>query len=149
MSSTLNVLTDNRAIARRYVEKFLAQNDGSVADEVLDPNFIYYTEITLDGKPIKGPEATKQAIDNIHQSFPDINLKIEDIFAGEDRVVVRFKVTATHSQTMLGVPPSGKKITFIETHVFRFHNSKIVEDYVSVNNYKLTFLFDPAFQEQW
>ncbi len=149
MSSALKIQTDNLAIARRYVEKFLSMNDGSVADEVLDPNFIYYTEITLDGKPIRGSEATKQAINNIHQSFPDINLNIEDIFAGEDRVVVRFKIIATHSKTMLGVAPSNKKITFIETHVFRFRDGKIIEDNVSVNNYKLTFLFDPAFQEQW
>lgn len=149
MTTTLKIQTDNLTTARRYVEKFLAINDKNVADEILDPNFIYYTEITLDGKPIIGPEATKEAINNIHQSFPDISLKIDDIFAGEDRVVVRFKVTATHSQTMLGVAPSGKKITFIETHVFRFRNGKIVEDNVSVNNYKLKFLFDPTFQEQW
>ncbi len=149
MSSTLKIRTDNLAITRRYVEKFLGMNDGSVADEVLDPNFIYYTEISPDKKPIRGLEATKQAIDGLHKSFPDIRLNIEDIFAGEDRVVVRFKAVGTHRGPVLGIAPTGKQIIFVETHVFRFRDGKITEDYVSGNNYEFPFLVAPSFAGEW
>lgn len=149
MKTTQKAQTNNLDIARRYVEKFLAINEGSVAEEALDPDFIYYTEISPDKKPIRGTEATKQVIDGLHKSFPDIVLNIEDIFAGEDRVVVRFKAVGTHKGPVLGIAPTGKQITFIETHVFRFRNGKIIEDYVSGNNYEFPFLVAPSFAEEW
>lgn len=69
---------------------------------------------------------------------------IEDIFAAGDRVVVRFRSVQKHTKEFLGVAPTNRDITFIETHVMRLQDSKIIENVVSATNLEFEMLMAPA-----
>ena len=46
-----------------------------------------------------------------YSAFPDLHHEIEDVFATEDRVAVRFVLHGTHAGAFFGMPPTNRPIT--------------------------------------
>lgn len=70
-------------------------------------------------------------------AFPDVRYTMEDLIAEGDRVMDRWTVHATHLGDFLGIPPTGKAITFWGIDILRIVNGRIkeiwhLEDQVSV-----------------
>jgi steroid delta-isomerase-like uncharacterized protein len=61
------------------------------------------------------------------EAFPDLHLTVEDMIAEGDKVVVRNTVTGTHRGEYMGLPPTGKSVTYDEIFIFRFVNGRIAE----------------------
>lgn len=136
----------NLAIARIFVEQFLGKGDMSVAADVLDENVQAITGLKPDG-PIDGREQYKQIFSSFFNAFPPIpglEMIIEDMFAAGDRVVVRFRSVQKHAKDFFGLAATNRDITFIETHVMRLQNGKIVENVVSATNLEFEMLMAPV-----
>ncbi len=133
-------------LAQIYIERVQGKNDAIFADSVIAPDFKYYSALAPTGF-IEGRDAFKEAIAGLHAGFPDIDLRIEDAFAGDTesggRVMIRFRATGTHLSPFFGLAPTGKRIVMIETHIVRVRGGKIVEDYASDNNYDFPYLVAP------
>jgi len=135
-----DIESQNLAIAKTFIEKFLGQGNMSVADEVIDPSVQVITGLKPDA-PINGLEEYKQIFSAFYEAFPPVSeLVIEDMFAAGDRVVTRFRSVQKHAKDFFGVAATGREITFIETHVMRLQNGKIVENIVSATNLEFEML---------
>lgn len=68
----------------------------------------------------KGRAAIQQFLEGMHLTWPDIQITVEHAVAEDNWVMGRSVATATHSQTVLGIPPTNKKITatFWDLHKF-------------------------------
>ena len=68
----------------------------------------------------KGRDGIQKFLEGLHQTWPDIQITVEHAVAEDNWVMGRSVATATHSQTVLGVPPTNKKITatFWDLHKF-------------------------------
>ncbi|MBW4657892.1 MAG: ester cyclase [Drouetiella hepatica Uher 2000/2452] len=138
--------SQNLAIARTFIEQFLGKGDISIAPEVLDENVQAITGLKPDG-PINGREEYKQIFSAFYDAFPPIpgsEMLIEDLFAAGDRVVVRFRSVQKHTKDFFGVAATHRDITFIETHVMRLRDGKIVENVVSATNLEFEMLMAPV-----
>jgi predicted ester cyclase len=63
-----------------------------------------------------------------HTAFPDLHVTIEDQIAeGDNRMVTCYKVSGTHRGDVMGLPPSGKRVTFVGVGVTRTSEGKFVE----------------------
>lgn len=136
----------NLAIARIFIEQFLGKGDLTVASDVLDENVQAITGLKPDGA-IDGREAYKQVFSAFFDAFPpivDSEMLIEDIFAAGDRVVVRFRSVQKHAKEFFGIAATNRDITFIETHVMRLMEGKIVENVVSATNLEFEMLMAPV-----
>ncbi|MBW4470621.1 MAG: ester cyclase [Stenomitos rutilans HA7619-LM2] len=136
----------NLTIARIFVEQFLGRGDMSVAADVLDKQVQAITGLKPDG-PINGREQYQQIFSSFFDAFPPIpglEMIIEDMFASGDRVVVRFRSVQKHAKEFFGLPATNRDITFIETHVMRLQNGKIVENVVSATNLEFEMLMAPV-----
>ena len=58
---------------------------------------------------------------------------VEDLIAEGDRVVIRDCVTGTHQGEYMGIPPTGKFITYNEIFILRFANGRIAETWGTVD----------------
>src|ERR1044072_3002274 len=68
----------------------------------------------------KGREGIQKFLQGLHQTWPDIQITVEHAVAEDNWVMGRSVATATHSQVVLRVGPTGKKITatFWDLHLF-------------------------------
>lgn len=136
----------NLAIARTFIEQFLGKGDLSVAEQVLDEQVQATTGLKPDG-PINGREQYQQIFGAFFEAFPPLpgfEMIIEDLFAAGDRVVVRFRSVQKHTKDFFGVAATHRDITFIETHVMRLRDGKIVENVVSATNLEFEMLMAPV-----
>ena len=62
------------------------------------------------------------------QAFPDKKIKIDNIFAGEDHVIVQWTCTGTHRGELQGIAPTNKHIKITGITLYHFSkNGKISE----------------------
>lgn len=141
---TAELKNQNLIVARTFIEQFLGKGDMSVAEQVLDENVQVITGLKPTGA-IDGREEYKQVFSSFFDAFPPVSdLVIEDIFAANDRVVVRFRSSQKHTKEFFGVPATNRVITLIEAHIMRLRNGKIIENIVSATNLEFEMLMAPV-----
>jgi steroid delta-isomerase-like uncharacterized protein len=83
----------------------------------------------------KGRAAIQAFLEGMHATWSDIQITVEHAVAEDNWVMGRSVATATHSKTVLGVPPTHKKITttFWDLHHFD-ENGLIIETWNLMDN---------------
>ena len=116
---------DNKNIARQFYEGVINKADLELASKIVHTNFVDH------GNPPNLPggiEGLKQFLSMISTAFPDIQVKVEDMIAQNDRVAVRLTVSGTHKGVLMGtIPPSGKEATWSGIDFLRISEGKIAE----------------------
>jgi steroid delta-isomerase-like uncharacterized protein len=75
-----------------------------------------------------GPRALVDYLDPFYDAMPDWQITQDFILAEADRVASRGTITGTHSGTFMGVPPTGKKVSWTGIIIFRLdEEGKIIE----------------------
>jgi predicted ester cyclase len=114
----------NKAVVRRWIEEFKTGGDESVSDELRSPHFVNHS--APPGAPT-GPEAGKIAFRAMRAAFPDLRVTIEDMLADGDRVVTRQTFAGTHRGEWLGVPPTGRLVSWAVIDIVRLDGNMIVD----------------------
>jgi len=124
--STLQA-TSNKATFTRFHD---ATNTGDAdlisgtIDEIFEPDVLIRTPL-----PVKatGAQALKEVFARLHRAFPDLHITVEDLIAEGNKVVGRNSITGTHRGEYMGLPPTGKTVTYSEIFIFRFAGGRIAE----------------------
>ena len=114
----------NKAVIRRIYEEIFKKGNMALIDEVITPNYISHAP---GGQEYKGREGFKQFITQTRNAMPDLDIKIEHIIAEGDKVAHCGKMTGTFTGEVMGIAPTGKKVTIIVTTISRFENGKEAE----------------------
>jgi len=112
---------------REIVERALACfAEPSRRDAYFD---IYADDITLHGYAGVEPglDSVKQYYSGIWSAFPDACVNAEEIIEVDDRVILRFTMTGTHSGPFLGLDATGRSIRLPGMTILRFKDQKCVE----------------------
>ncbi len=115
----------NKALVNRMYEAF-STGDFEAYKEVVAPEYVWYLP-SRSTKPISREE-TIEFGKMLHNAFPDFSYSIEELIAGEDRVISIFIFRGTHEGEFQGIPVTGNKIEFSGVMITRIENGKIVED---------------------
>jgi steroid delta-isomerase-like uncharacterized protein len=115
----------NTALARRMVEEIFNRGNTSRVDEFLASDFVEHEELPP-GIP-SGREGVTQMTIMLRSAFPDFEATIDDIIAEGDKVVIRQTWTGTHKGDFMGVPPTGKSVSFGVIDIIRVAGGKFVE----------------------
>lgn len=67
-----------------------------------------------------GRQHIERFLSSMHESWPDLVIVVEHAVAEDDWVVGRCTTTATHTRTVMGAPPTNRKVqaTFWDMHRF-------------------------------
>ena len=115
----------NKELMRGMIEEvFNKGNDGAVA-EFMSTDFVEHEELPPGMTP--GPEGTKQLVGALHAAFPDFNATIDDMIAEDDKVMMRMTWSGTHKGEFMGIPATGKRVSFGVFDIIRVANGKAVE----------------------
>ena len=76
-------------------------------------------------------EAARQEAADFRRGFPDVVSIIEDLIAEGDKVVARWRSSATHRGEYMGIPPTNKEVEFTGISLYRIEGGKIAESWNS------------------
>ena len=102
------------------MEALSGRNVG-LADEVLAPNYVNRMTGT-------GLAAFKGMLSGMSTALSDVRFEIDDLVAEGDSVVARWKMEATHTGSLMGETPTGKRVSSRGLTYYRLVNGQIVED---------------------
>jgi steroid delta-isomerase-like uncharacterized protein len=115
----------NKALFRRFVDEMFNHGNMSLVDEVMAPDFVEHEELPP-GIP-QDREGVKHLATMLRSAFPDFKATIHDIIAEGDKVVVRMTWTGTQKGEFMGIPPTGKSVSFQVLDIVRMAGGKFVE----------------------
>jgi steroid delta-isomerase-like uncharacterized protein len=120
----------NVSLARRWFEDVWNRRRIESVQEMIGHGGVTHSE----SGDFTDPE---QFLEHVYKptlaAFPDVHVHIEETVADNDRVVVRWRAEATHSGAGLGIPPTGRRISFRGMTLIRFQNGKMIEGYDAWN----------------
>ena len=111
----------NKVVVRRFMMEALTGRNLGLADEVLAPNYVN----RMTGAD---PAAFKEMLTGMSTALTNVRFEIDDLVAEGDSVVARWKMEATHTGSLMGESPTGKRILSRGLTYYRLVNRQIVED---------------------
>lgn len=123
----------NNAIAEKFFDSVWNKGDFRVLETLISPDALDHS--TVGGKMTseRGSGSFRAIVSMFRQAMPDIQLRIDDeVYAG-DRVMHRWNMTGTDTGGVMGMPPSGKTLTFTGTTIVRMEDGKIAERWAIVD----------------
>ena len=104
------------------IEDGFNKGDLSVVDEIVAVDCKEQQRGNSDGN-----EGTKEVITTLRTWFPDFTMSAKDVAAVGDKVWMRFTASGTNQGSVMGRPPTGKKMTIDVIDIVRFKDGEIVE----------------------
>ncbi len=77
-----------------------------------------------------GHDAIRKILDMYRRAFPDLQVKVEILVEGKDRVAWQRTLRATHQGDFKGFPATGRPIVWRDMMTSRFCDGLIAEDWV-------------------
>lgn len=112
----------NKTLMLRLIEKGFNKGDLSVVDEIVAADSKEHQRGSSDGI-----DGTKEVITTLRTWFPDFTMNVEDVTTVGDKVWMRFTARGTNLGSVMGRPPTGKKMAIDVIDIARFKDGKLVE----------------------
>jgi steroid delta-isomerase-like uncharacterized protein len=113
-----------KTAAKNLIEKGFNQKDLRAFEAYFSANL---KDHALPPGVPEGFEGRRMFYSAMLAAFPDIQVRVEDVFAEGDKLVTRWSAHGTHQGDMMGIPPTGKQISISGIAIDRFENSQSVE----------------------
>ncbi|MBI5033755.1 MAG: ester cyclase [Chloroflexi bacterium] len=107
-----NLQDENKAFVRQYLN--------AISGKPKPPSLV-------DQYVADSDQAMKHHIAFFEAAFPCYELIADEMIAEGDKVVIRGMGRATHKGEFMGIPPTGKTVSFPGILIYRIANGKIVE----------------------
>lgn len=122
---------ENNAVCVEFFDA--AWNTGNVREDLLSANAVDHSLVGGKSKTEPGSGSFKHIVGMFRNAMPDIRLTMLDQIYASDKVVHRWSLTGTDTGGVMGMPPSGKSLTFTGTTVVRMEDGKIAERWANVD----------------
>jgi steroid delta-isomerase-like uncharacterized protein len=121
----------NRELVRRLNDEFHNQDRiHEVIAERFAPDFVNHSAPPGLPPTREGNEMFSTAF---RQAFPDYQVTIHDVIVEDDKVVTRKTFSGTHRAEWMGVPATGRQISFGGIDIVRIADGKVVEHWGEFN----------------
>jgi steroid delta-isomerase-like uncharacterized protein len=119
------VSEQNRALALLYFQRF--PHDETLVAEALAPGFVFHHL-----RDIEGPDAFREFMAGVSRAFPDFRFDVHHVVAEGELVAAHYDFSGTQHDVFLGVvPPSGRRFSTRGMSLFRCHDGRIAELWVT------------------
>lgn len=120
---------ENKAIIRRCFAS-LDAGDVEAFSRLFAPDF----SLHFDGMPVLDGAGAIGLIQQYLTAFPGIHHEILDQLAEGDRVATRIHARGTQRGELMGIPPTGRKISISSTYIHRVVDGRISEQWVNADS---------------
>ena len=117
-------LEENKTMVRRLVDEAQTNGNLAVVDELLAEDFVDHT-------PFPGLPPTRDGVKSLfgylRTVFPDLRVRIQEQVAEEEKVVTRKVFEGTHRAEFMGIPSTGRPVSFEVIDILTFNEGRISE----------------------
>mgnify|MGYP002868791921 CR=1 FL=1 len=122
----MNLVERNKELMKKF-ETMINTADEKLAEELVASDAPFYTPASPE--PLYGGKGYLSVVHWMRTGFSDVQWKLEEMAAEEDKVAVRWTLTGTHDGEFLGVKPTGKKISVCVMNFYYFNKEgQIIND---------------------
>ena len=115
--------TQNKTIARRFVEEVINSRKTEMAKNFVTPDIIYHGTT----EEVRGLEEFKKWVAENLSAFPDMKVTILDDIGEENKIAIRWVLKATHEKDFANFSATHKKFETQGAEIFHFEGDKIKE----------------------
>lgn len=122
-------LQENKALVLRFVEQVQNQHNLAAVDDLFRPDF-------TDHSGIANPptvEGAKMSFAALFAAFPDLYVTIHLQLAEGDQVMTYKTLQGTHLGEFMGIPATGKQVSFDLIDIFKVADGKIAAHWAVAN----------------
>jgi predicted ester cyclase len=119
----------NKSVLRNVFQIMMAGNSADV-EKYFTSDWVNHDPSV---PPMQGYEGARQLIQLWNSGFSNLKVQIEEMVSEGDLVAGRFRITGTHTGSLMGVPPSGKNINMVATGIFRVVDNKLKDNWVNID----------------
>jgi len=123
----------NTALVRESFEAFNA-GDTERLLAVMAPDFVMH--LAEFPQPL-GRDAWRQGFEMMRRAFPDLEARVEDVVAADDKVAVRISFHGTHRGEFQGFPATGREVHYVSHEIYRVANGLFAEEWICSDNASL------------
>lgn len=122
----MNKIERNAAIMKKF-ELMINTNDKALAQELVSEKASFFTPASPE--PLYGGAGYLSVVDWMRQGFSDVQWRLEEMVAAEDKAAVRWTLTGTHDGEFMGIKPTGNKISVCVMNFYYFdENGQVIND---------------------
>ena len=122
----MNLIERNKNLMKKF-ETMINTADEKLAEALVDSNAPFYTPASPE--PLYGGKGYLSVVHFMRKGFSDVQWLITDMVADEDKVAVKWDLTATHDGEFMGIKPTDKKISVCVMNFYYFNkDGKVTND---------------------
>jgi predicted ester cyclase/uncharacterized protein YndB with AHSA1/START domain len=122
--------------ARRFLLDFKNRANLEAVDETWSEDSVLHYA----GSDLGGGRAPQKNIGRlVFDAFANVRVELEDQIVEGDRVVERHRATGVHAGEFMGIPATGREVSWTGNHIYRIANGQIVEAWSEVSLYELLY----------
>jgi len=123
-------------VASRWHRDIYLRGNFDVADEICTPGLIAHgTGVAADAP--HGPLFVRQDAAATREVFDIESMTDDDVIVSGDRVVIRWTMHGRHVGELLGVQPTGQRVSITGIDIFRMEGGRIAEFWGEYNQLDL------------
>ena len=116
---------DLKAQVRRNNDEFFNEGNLDLVDEVFAADCVFHGT----GKDWRGRKFVKEGLAELRTAFPDLEVTLDEMVAEDDKVAWHRTHRGTHQGEIMGIPATGKNVTWRSLVISRFADGKVVEEW--------------------
>lgn len=115
--------TSNEQLFKILIEEGFSKGDVTVFDTHTSQDFVEHQS----GFVPPNVEGVKNAINNLHNAFPDFSMVLEDLISSDNKVWGRMTARGTHMGQFGPMPSTGKRFEITVIDIMHFKDGKLIE----------------------
>ncbi|NJL92497.1 MAG: SnoaL-like domain-containing protein [Anaerolineae bacterium] len=115
---------DPKHIVAQFVEELTNQHNPAAWRQYCAESLVHHFDLPNVPPTRDGAEALSRGI---LAAFPDVQVTIDLLLQEGEWVVERARAVGTHTGAFMGIPASGQRLSWLETHLYRVVGGQIIE----------------------
>jgi predicted ester cyclase len=119
---------ENIATSQRLLTETFGEGNVDLIDELSTDSYVGHDQLSGD----QDREASKQSVLDYRGAFPDLTFTVEDAFAADDKVVIRWSAVGTFENALMGIEPTGETGDPVRgITIDRYEDGRVAESWTS------------------
>lgn len=118
---------DNKETSRRWFDAINRRDLQAIGDAVSESAT---WRVPIMPEPLQGPDAVRQLVGGFFAAFSDFRVEVAQQIAEGNRVVTHVVASGTNDGELLGMPATGKRVSWPVVHTQTVKDGELTEDFV-------------------